>query len=138
MLDWFKQSNNQNTEPVVTPKLRYRVIYTTKERDVGVSTVLIIFTDGREVHTKMYGWVEQYVSSHYDPPMVGAVYGQSSEQAFKQWLLDLTPTEDRKILDDPRADVPVMWVGRVSHAELLKTEPFKVEFKEASVEQYYQ
>lgn len=114
-LSWF--SKNKKDEPV-------NVTYEDQVFDVGVTTVLIIFNDGREVHSKVYGNVDQYVSRS------GIAYApivQSSETVYKQMLTSFDPNLPMKVYDD-FLNPTVAWTGIVSHMEIHETSSYEVHF----------
>lgn len=127
------------------PKRQIQVIkYTDQMYDVGVSTVSVVFSDGREVYTKVYGEVSQYVR-HSDrdiffskkektrAPVADAAYIDSSVSKFKSMLMSYDHSVPLKFVDDEK-NPTVAWSGMVAHMELVETQPHEVGFRTATLE----
>lgn len=122
-LPWFKK-------PPKNKKQQDMLYSETQQFDVGVTTVLVIFRDGREVHTKFYGEVDQYVRypdgdgdiKVYAPDVI------TSLQSYQRNLRDLIPGYECKIVDDP-INPTCAWVGMISHMEVISTASHVVEYK---------
>jgi hypothetical protein len=116
------------------------IVYIDKEFEVGITTALVIFDDGREVHTKFYGSVDQFVDKVFllynipKPITVSEPYVTTSVEAYKAFLFNLDPNSIEKIVDDPQ-DPTVAWTGRVAHLEIVETVPHKITYRVSVLEE---
>ncbi len=116
-------------------KNRQKLEYEDKTFDVGVTTVLIIFDDGREVHSKVYGNVYQYIDhpvSDGDIFRVLDVQVQRSEETYKQQLYNLGPDEVTKVYDDGLTPT-IAWTGKIRHMEIASTDKYDIHFRVAKL-----
>src|SRR5581483_1289972 len=97
--------------------------------------VLVIFDDSREVHTKIYGEVDQYV----DYPSYGRKTYRvntpsiwTSEEKYRHWLQHTKPDEFVKILDDPMTP-EIAWCGRIIHLEKVETQKHEIKYQVARI-----
>lgn len=111
------------------PEKEYSMVYDTKLFNTGISTVYVVFSDGREVETKFYGDIDQYVpyrdvttETKFSEP-----YVMNSHYRAAQWIGELKPGEQIKIVDDSR-NITVAWIGMVHHAEIVKTEELMISY----------
>ena len=124
--DWLGPPTIKVPKPkkVEPPAPRKKILrYDNQEFEVGATTVLIIFEDGREVHSKIYGTVDQYVRTPFQhgddyrayPPSI-----QTSEDTYKNWMQNVSPNEPIKVFDDG-LNPSVTWIGKIAHMEIHET-----------------
>jgi hypothetical protein len=115
MFDWLKKKKEQ----ITAPKKTYRLVHHEQTFNVGIATVLVIFRDGREIHAKFYGYVDQYISSSWHVNgNVSPVYRVEGKEAARHFLRNLNMNEESKFLDDP-INPTCGWSGLVAHFEIL-------------------
>ena len=142
---WFMStSEEENSEKKDIPEVtRKQIKYEDKMYEVGVTTALVIFDDGREVHTKMYGYVKQYV--YYEASygflrptrnelIVRAAWVITSLEVYRSFLHDVVPDQLSKVVDDPN-NPTVAWTGRIAHLEVFETLPHQVCYRTAYLEE---
>lgn len=114
-------------------KPKYKFVYEHRTYNVGVTTALIIFDDGREVHTKMYGSVDQYLDHRFwgdepeQKPKIRPAYVATSIDVYRQFITSFGPTEQHKIVDDP-INPTIAWTGKIAHAEIVETATYEVTY----------
>lgn len=130
---WFKEffSETPTTPVQAQPKLVKKLIHTDKSFDVGVTTMAITFDDGREVHAKIYGNVNQFIY-YYEPLKVLEPYVITSVDKYKSFLSSFNPSDHVKIVDDEN-NPTTAWTGRIANLEIYKTEPHEICYGVASV-----
>lgn len=121
---WFKKK-----DPIVKPKIKLtRKVYDIKGDeyfDVGYTNVKVTMLDGREIITKVYGYVSQYKSrggSHYRSEVkyddsCGPIAVTKSSQTSQDYIR-LFSHEDVVIPDCPRTPTKSI-IGKVSAYEIL-------------------
>lgn len=130
---WFWPKKKVEAIPLKPLK---KLVYTDFQYDVGVTTALVIFRDGREVHTKFYGWVDQYIFGPYvkgGETTVCKTYVFSSIDTYKNFLNNLVAGQETKIVDDTLNPL-YSWIGQVAHLEIVETLPYTITYKVGKLE----
>lgn len=128
-MSWFKKKTAAQQQPTkieekkpAEPKKKTELVYRDESFDIGVTTVYITFSDGREVSTKFYGKVDQY---DVDTP-----YVMNSKQFAQQFIMHI-PTGQYVSVTDDLFNPIASWSGIIHNAEIHSTEEYNVTYPRA-------